>query len=86
MGKYQKLIEIIKDGDSDAHIHFDDLCHLMTKLGFDERVRGSHHIFRKSGVTKQTNLQRDSDKAKGLSSSPGSRSYLKYRLRISENV
>lgn len=35
-------------------------------LGFDERIRGSHHIFRKSGVEEKINLQRDDGKARSI--------------------
>jgi len=64
MGKYEKLLIKILSGASDKNIPFDDLCKLMTKLGFTERVHGSHHIFRKNGITELVNLQRDSSKAK----------------------
>ena len=46
------------------HISFDNLCQLLRRLGFEERSRGSHHIFRKSGVEEKINLQRDNGKAK----------------------
>ena len=49
---------------SDANIGFNDLCDLLRKLGFQERVRGSHHLFRKQGVEDKINLQRDGSKAK----------------------
>ena len=32
--------------------------------GFAERIRGSHHIFRKDGVRDRLNLQRDGSHAK----------------------
>jgi hypothetical protein len=64
MGKYDKLVLQILRGGSDKDIRFDDLCHLMKRMGFEERVRGSHHIFRKTGVIEKVNLQRDRDKAK----------------------
>ena len=51
-------------GTSDANIVFDDLCGLLKRLGFVERIRGSHHIFRKEGVVEKINLQRDNNKAK----------------------
>lgn len=34
------------------------------RLGFEERTRGSHHIFRKAGVEEKLNLQRDNKGAK----------------------
>lgn len=64
MGKYDKLILRILRGDSDVNISFDDLCNLLRRLGFDERTRSSHHIFRKLGVEEKINLQRDGSTAK----------------------
>ncbi len=64
MGKYEKLLSQILQGTSDANISFDDLYNLLKKLGFDERIRGSHHIFRKEGIIEKINLQRDGSKAK----------------------
>ena len=37
---------------------------LLLYLGFDMRVKGSHHIFRKSGIRELINLQKDGNKAK----------------------
>jgi len=63
-GKYDKLILRILRGNSDANIAFDDLCALLKKLGFQERTRSSHHVFRKAGVEEKINLQREGSKAK----------------------
>ena len=51
-------------GRSDANIRFNDLRMFLLRLGFVERVRGSHHIFRKGGVRERINLQRDGSHAK----------------------
>ncbi len=64
MSQRDKLLARILTGASDANIQFDDLCQLLRRLGFDERIRGSHHIFRKAGVEEKINLQRDEGKAK----------------------
>ncbi|MBT7618589.1 MAG: type II toxin-antitoxin system HicA family toxin [Calditrichaeota bacterium] len=64
MGKYEKLISLILGGESDANIPFDKLCHLMIKFGFNERVRGSHHIFQRGDIPDLVNLQQDGTKAK----------------------
>ena len=45
-------------------IRFDDLRLFLLRLGFVERVRGSHHIFRKEGVRERVNLQSDGSHAK----------------------
>ncbi|MCD6594786.1 type II toxin-antitoxin system HicA family toxin [bacterium] len=64
MEKSEKLLWQILSGSSDNNIRFSDLCNLLRKLGFNERVRGSHHIFRKYGVEEKINIQKDDDKAK----------------------
>ena len=64
MGQDEQLISRILRGTSDANIPFADLCHLLERLGFEKRIRGSHHIFRKSGIVERINLQRDGQKAK----------------------
>lgn len=38
----------VLSGVADAAIRFDDLCRLLESLGFEKRVQGSHHIFRKA--------------------------------------
>ena len=80
MDKYEKLLDRILRGKSDANIPFDDLCQLLHHLGFDERTRGSHHIFRKPGVEERINLQRDGSKAKPYQVSQVRRVILKYKL------
>ena len=64
MGKYEKLLTRIVYGKSDAEIAFADLCHLLERLGFTVRIRGSHHMYRKEGVTEKINLQKEGGKAK----------------------
>ena len=64
MGKFDRLLLQILSGSSDANIRFSDLCQLLLKLGFDERISGSHHIFRKYGIEEKINLQKDGSKAK----------------------
>jgi len=64
VGKYEELRLRILEGKSDANINFDELRHLLQGLGFEERIRGSHHIFRKQGVRELINLQQEGSKAK----------------------
>lgn len=80
MGRYDNLLERILRGRSDANIRFDDLCQLLRQLGFDERIRGSYHIFRKQGMEEKINLQRDDDKAKVYQVRQVRRVILKYQL------
>ena len=64
MGKYEKLIFQILRGTIDANISFSDLINLMQHFGFEMRIKGSHHIFRKNGIEEKPNLQKDGNKAK----------------------
>ncbi len=60
----EKTLVRLLSGTADAAIRFTDLCRLLESLGFENRVRGSHHIFRKSGVEEMINLQRAGANAK----------------------
>jgi predicted RNA binding protein YcfA (HicA-like mRNA interferase family) len=64
MGKCEKLLLKILHGSADASILFDDLRTVLKRLGFEERIRGSHHVFRKQGIVDKIVLQRDGSKAK----------------------
>ena len=44
-------------GSSDGNIRFSDLRSLLLRLGFAERVKGSHHIFNRDDVAEILNLQ-----------------------------
>ena len=41
----------------DVNIRFSDLRALPLRLGFQERIKGSHHIFTRDGVDEILNLQ-----------------------------
>ena len=43
MVTYSKVLQRVLSGRADANIRFDDLRNLLTRLGFEERSRGSHH-------------------------------------------
>jgi len=60
----KKTLEKVLRGTSDANIRFDDLRTLLAALGFEERVRGSHHIFTLEGKEAALTLQPDGSKAK----------------------
>ncbi len=80
MSKADKIREKILLGNADANIEFDDLCRLLTSLGFDERVRSSHHIFTMAGVEEIINLQPKQNKAKPYQVKQVRNIILKYRL------
>ena len=64
MAKRRKIFERLMNGTADADLAFEDLCRLLRQLGFDERVRGDHHIFTRNGVEEILNLQPKSAQAK----------------------
>ena len=57
MSKLEKLYEHILMRRSDANVPFGTLCSLLKRLGFDERLKGDHHIFTREGVEEILNLQ-----------------------------
>ena len=51
------ILEKVLTGLSDKNIKFSELRNLILSLGFDERIKGDHHIFTKPGVAEIINLQ-----------------------------
>jgi hypothetical protein len=80
MDKYEKLLLRILRGVSDANIRFEDLRALLLHLGFEERIKSSHHIFRKAGIDERINLQREGSKAKVYQVRQVPALILKYKL------
>jgi hypothetical protein len=64
VGRIEKILDRVLRGTADASIAFADLCTLLRHFGFDERVRGSHHIFTRSDVVEILNLQPRGNQAK----------------------
>lgn len=64
MTKQAKLISKILSGTSDASVSFQDIYSLLIALGFEVRIRGSHHFFRHANYGEKINLQRDGKHAK----------------------
>ena len=80
MNRHERLLQTILGGRSDANIRFADLRVLMQHLGFEERIRGSHHLYRKGGIAEKVNLQRDDGNAKPYQVRQVRRLILKYDL------
>lgn len=57
MTRPAKILERVLDGRADANIRFQDLCRLLLRLGFTERVRGDHWIYARDGVVEIINIQ-----------------------------
>jgi len=57
VSRHEVLLARVLGGTADASIAFNELRRLLGRLGFQERIRGSHHIFTKDGVEEILNLQ-----------------------------
>jgi len=53
----RKVLERILLARSDQNIRFDDLCRLLTAIGFACRINGSHHNFHHAQLVEIVNLQ-----------------------------
>ncbi len=80
MGKYSKIREKIIAGGADANIEFGELCKLLGRLDFEERVKGDHHIFTRDRVAEIINLQPKGTKAKPYQVRQVRSILVKYRL------
>jgi hypothetical protein len=74
MSTHEKQLKQLRDPHRDASWNFSKLCHLLQRLGFEMRISGSHHFFRKAGVAEAINLQPLRGKAKA------------YQVRQARNV
>ncbi len=84
MGKYEKLLQRILSGTSDNNIQFTELCQLLKKLGFAERIKGDHYIFTKNNIEEIINIQPKNSKAKSYQIKQIRNLIIKYRLGDSD--
>jgi hypothetical protein len=64
MSREEKLLERLRDSNRDQGWEFSELCNLLQRLGFEMRIAGSHHFFRRAGLRDIINLQPQSGRAK----------------------
>ncbi len=57
MSRRDKFLVQLLSGQHDHNLSFSALCTLLEALGFEKRVRGSHHLFGKPGVIDLINIQ-----------------------------
>ena len=80
MSQHEKLLLRILSGRSDANIPFSSLRGLLERMGFEERIRGDHHIFTKDGLEEIINLQPKGAKAKSYQVKQVRNIILKYKM------
>jgi hypothetical protein len=72
-------------GTSDASVSFNELSNLLISIGFDQRIRGDHHIFTKEDVVEILNLQPKGSQAKPYQVKQVRNVILKYKLAGDDN-
>jgi len=80
MGKYSKLFTNILSGKNDQSIRFTELTHLLSAMSFNERIKGSHHIFYRQDIDEILNLQPNGSQAKAYQVRQVRNLLLKYKL------
>ena len=82
MTQHEKFLKRLMDGAADKDISFSELCALLNRLGFDERIRGDHHIFTREGIEEILNLQPVGAHAKPYQVKQVRNLIRKYRLEL----
>jgi predicted RNA binding protein YcfA (HicA-like mRNA interferase family) len=80
MSQFQKFLVTLLSGQSDTTVDFEVLCKALQRMGFEERIRGSHHIFTKEGVEEIINIQPNGRAAKPHQVKQVRNIIVKYRL------
>jgi predicted RNA binding protein YcfA (HicA-like mRNA interferase family) len=77
---FEKTLFQVLRGTSDASIRFGELTKLLEGLGFTERTRGSHRIFKRDDIEEIVTLQPQGSKAKPYQVKQVRQLILKYGL------
>ena len=80
MGRLEKILDQILRGGGEQNIAFDDLLYLLESLGFEKRIKGSHHVFSKDGIEEIVNIQPAGRKAKPYQVKQVRHIIVKYKL------
>lgn len=80
MSKIKKLLLAILTAKSDRNIDFADLKSVLEHVGFQCRIKGSHHIYYKENVEEIVNIQPDGSKAKPYQVKQVRELLIKYKL------
>jgi len=80
MSRYNKLFSDILSGRNDQSIRFTEIIHLLLAMGFNERIKESHHIYYRHDIDDILNLQPKGSQAKAYQVRQVRNIILKYRL------
>jgi virulence-associated protein VapD len=84
MTQYDKLWLALLSAQSDTSFAFTDLLKILMRLGFEMRIKGSHHIVYRQGVPEILNLQPNGALAKPYQVKQVRDLLVKYRLTLPE--
>jgi len=59
-----KILRAVLSAKQDKNIKFAELRTLLTQLGFNERIKGDHFIYKSQGLPERVNIQPDGNMAK----------------------
>jgi hypothetical protein len=76
----ESVLSRVLRGSADANIRFGEVRGMLLRLGFAERIRGSHHIFTRDGVDEILNLQPRGSLAKPYQVKQVRKVLIRYRL------
>ena len=86
MSKFEKLVAELLKGTSDKNFKFTDLIKILNQFGFESRIKGSHHLFYKSGIEEIINIQAtENNKAKSYQVKQIREIVVKYKLLKKSN-
>ncbi len=80
MSKFDKMLLKLLSGFSDKNFNFKDLLFVLEKADFKFRIKGSHHIFYRTGIDEIINLQPRNGKAKPYQVKQVREILIKYKL------
>lgn len=81
-----KTLEKILSKQNDSNIRFSDLQTLLSKLGFECRIKGDHYIYYSSKFPEIINIQPDGNKAKAYQVKQIRQIINKYHLGGADNA
>ena len=80
MSVYNKILSSVLSGKQDSNINFKDLQNLIKSLGFKERIKGDHFIYKHDKYIERIVIQPNGNKAKPYQVKQVRQIIMKYHL------
>ena len=77
---HDKVLQDVLSGNKDKNIRFNDFRILIKKLGFNERIKGDHFIYKRKDFPERINIQPDGNMAKSYQVKQIRNLIIKYKL------